>query len=154
MLPPLVYSFWSVLIQSSLEISLGGNKVHAHRLKLPDQKCAMDRKPKHRSLWKSLQVQELSERFVKLFSSLVYQEKPATIITNTNHHEWLSKQMTPHSNLLEVKTPTLLRRTKKTTNCNVNWLLQECSDQIPSSGKGSKPYQTRGDAFCFIQLAC
>jgi hypothetical protein len=43
MLPLLVYSFWSVLIQSSLEISLGGNKVHAHRLKLPDQKCAMDR---------------------------------------------------------------------------------------------------------------
>jgi hypothetical protein len=52
------------------------------------------------------------------------------------------------------KIPTLLRRTKKTTNCNVNWLLHECSDQIPSSEKGSKPYQTRGDAFCFIQLAC
>ncbi len=43
MVPLLVYSFWSVLIQSSLEISLGGNKVHAHRLKLPDQKRAMDR---------------------------------------------------------------------------------------------------------------
>jgi hypothetical protein len=72
---------------------------------------------------------------VKLFSSLVYQEKPATTITNTNHHEWLSKQMTPHSNLSEFqkfqhsegepKRPPIAMSTGFCMNVQIRFLLQE-----------------------------
>lgn len=59
-----------------------------------------------------------------------YKHKPPWMVVQTDDPTfkpiWVSK------------IPTLLRRTKKTTNCNVNWLLHECSDQIPSSEKPTR----------------